>query len=230
MPLADVELVIFCATKHESVAACRVQRGEPRRVLVEGRRAILGQLAGRPCVTVASGLGLDALGRMFHAVTKGTRPRLIVNFGAAGAISRLPVGTLTIPREIVAYKWPTLEQEGEPIVCPVEALAQVVPSVRLTRAGSCPHDIRESVVRAKLLETLQIDTTDWETYRLALFCKSRRIGFVALRCITDFSDESAAITYGRNALHVLDSGAKLLEPLVEAAWGMLVEESPATEG
>jgi nucleoside phosphorylase len=227
MSLADVETVIFCATKHESVAACRVQGGAPQPALVEGRRAVLGELAGRPCVTVASGLGLDALDRMFRAVTTATRPRLLVNFGAAGAIGRLPVGTLTIPREIVAYTWPDLKQEGETIVRPVEPLAGVAPGVRLTRAGSCPHDIRDASVRTKLQESLGIDTTDWETYRVALFCRSRHIEFVALRCVTDFSDESTAVSYGRNALRVLDAGAQLLEPLVAKAWETLVEEAPA---
>lgn len=228
MPLADVEVVIFCATKHERVTACRVQGGPPQPVLVEGRRAVLGQLAGRSCATVAGGLGPDALDRMFRAVTAETRPRLLVNFGAAGAISRLPVGTLTIPREIVAYSWPDLRQEGETIVRPVEPLAEIAPGVRLTRAGSCPHDIRDAAIRAKLQESLGIDTTDWETHRLALFCKARRIEFVALRCITDFSDASAAVSYGHNALTVLDAGAQLLEPLIKTAWATLVEGAPAS--
>ena len=226
MPRADIELIIFCATKHESVAACRVQTPPPRPVTVGGRRALRGILAGRPCLTVASGSGPEAADRMCRDVTSEVHPRLIVNFGAAGAVGRLSVGTLTVPREILAYSWPKLEQEGETLVRPVESLADLVPSVRLTRAGSCPHDIRDAAIRDRLRDTLHIETTDWETYRLALFCESRRIPFVALRCITDFCDAAAPVTYGRNVLQVLDAGAKLLESLVEAAWTTLVQPPP----
>ncbi|HUT25961.1 MAG TPA: hypothetical protein VM492_16620 [Sumerlaeia bacterium] len=218
MQRVGIEVVVFSATKNEAVAARRVQR-EPFGNVALGRvQATVGHLGERTCLTVASGLGYKHLDRCFHELTRLFRPLLFVNFGAAGAVDRtMGIGTPTIPNEIVAYSWPDLELQGEPIRRPTDPLKRIARAVRITRAGSCLHDIRDAEIRDELRAKLRIDTTDCETYRLADFCGQRDIPFVALRMITDRADSIAGYHYGRSAAQVLETGAQLLAPLVEQA-------------
>jgi nucleoside phosphorylase len=146
------------------------------------------------------------------------KPRLFINFGAAGAINpKLEIGRVTVPKHIVGYTWPDFEPKGEPVECPVEPLGKIDRSIVITRAGSCPHDIRDAEKKTLLFERYQIDTTDWETHRLAEACRLLGTPFLAVRCVSDRSESRAGIEYARNATTALQRGARLLERLADGA-------------
>jgi adenosylhomocysteine nucleosidase len=213
-----VDVVVVCALTEESRAAQSVQTGPFEGVVCGGARAVLGTLGAARCLTLASGLGDARLDLCFQAVAERYRPRLLINFGSAGAIrGDLPVGAPTIPREVVSYSWPDLAPNGEAIPIPhAESLANLDSRLEITRAGTCPRSIEDEGVRDRLFRELRIDTTDWETYRLAAHCRERGIPFAALRCISDYAGAAAREEYQRNADSVLDLCAPLLVPLAES--------------
>lgn len=214
MTESAVDVIIFCAMSNEVVAVNLASQPPFEQVVCGRTRASIGTQDGLRCLTMASGFGEKRVARCFREVTEAYRPRLLINFGAAGAIRPgLEIGTSTIPQEVVAYSWPDLAPNGDPIAIPVEALRSVHHGLEITRAGSCLHDIRDEAIRARLAAELQIDTTDCETWQIASLCREARIPFLALRCITDHAGSTAGYEYGRNARNVLDRGARLLAPL-----------------
>jgi adenosylhomocysteine nucleosidase len=219
MVRVGIDVVVFCATEAEAMAARSVLR-EPFGHLLCGRvHATVGHLGGAVCLTVAAGMTRKRLENTLEAVTARFRPRLLVNFGAAGGVApEIEIGTPTLPREILSYTWPGLAVEGDLIECPAAArLTDLDPGVRTTRAGSCRREIRDDAVRHRLAQTLRLDTTDWETYSLADACRRLQIPFLALRCVTDHADSQARLDHSKNAAAVLARGACLLPQLAARA-------------
>ena len=216
MSESGVDVAIFCALANEAVAA-RFGQEEPYLPVKCGTaRASIAGWGSLRCLTIASGMGEGRLNRAFKAMMDQYNPRLVINFGAAGALRPgLPVGTPTMPNEVLKYLLPSGKTEGEPIRISSEILCNVSKSIELTRAGTCMGDIRDADIRNRIHRELGVDTTDCETYLVAERCRERRVAFIALRCITDHADAVAGYDYGHNARSVMDRCARLLRPLAE---------------
>ncbi len=222
----DIDLVIFTATSNEAVEARRVQREPFGKTTVGTVNASIGHLGKHTCLTVASGMSKRRLNNTFQDLARKFKPRLFINFGAAGAINpKLDIAKPTIPAEIVGYTWPDLDTRGQLISCPWKPLEKIDPSLTITKAGSCAHDIRDKEIRERLFQLYKIDTTDWETHRLAEACRLLKIPFLALRCISDHADARAGIEYSKNAQTALQRGARLLERIADKALDIIENES-----
>ncbi|NQU43915.1 hypothetical protein HQ520_11570 [bacterium] len=220
MPRAAIDLVILTASSIEALAVRQIQK-QPLREIPCGRStATLSHLGPYTCVTLSAGGGKKRIKSAYTSLFEMFEPRVFVNFGAAGGLNPdWPIGTITVPREIVSYTWPDLRPQGDPLVCEVEELRKAVPEIRISRAGSCPHDIRDAEIRKQLHRDLGLDTTDWETWRIARAAQLAEIPFIALRCITDRADEHAGTDYSRNVRAVLNRGAAALQKLAQAILG-----------
>jgi adenosylhomocysteine nucleosidase len=217
-----VDVVIFCATGNEAAAVRRVQAKPFRQVTCGGGRASLGSLGDLRCLTVEAGLGERRLARCFRAAAEKFRPRVVINFGAAGGIRpELEIGARTVPREILSYSCPDLKVSGDVIRPSVDSFQDLQEEIVLTRAGACRRFVHDDGARSRVFAELEIDTTDWETYRVASLCREHDIPFVALRCVTDHAGSVADLEYGAHSDRVLASGARLLGPLAERALGAL---------
>jgi hypothetical protein len=212
-----VDVAVFCVTRHEACAARGVLRGAPEPVVCGGRSAVIARLGTLETLVVSSGFKGD-IEPVLADIAEHFPPRLLINFGAAGAIADdLPIGAPTVPREIIAYDWPDLEQRGGAIRCAVQRIESRLPGIRFTaRAGSCAHTICDAAIRARLRESLRIDTTDWETYPLGLLAQRRGWDFLALRCVSDLANDASETDYRASVQSILDDGAKQLAPLAEA--------------
>ncbi len=223
-PLCASRWMWFCLpTRHEASAVRGVQRGSVHPFLLEGRRATLARLGPYSCLTLGLGFPCDDLEAPVAALASGFIPRLVGNFGAAGAINpHLFPGALTIPLEGVLYRQPDLNLE-DTVTLAIEpqqraALESAAEgNIRFTRAGTCPTPVCDEALRHRLRETLGVDTTDCETVLLARLSARYEWAFVALRVITDRAGSDAQAEYRRNASQALIRGAQLL-PILTRAW------------
>lgn len=212
---SSIDVLLFTATNVECLALYRALGDAQEFLDHPGGRAGLCEVDGRTILVAASGVGKGRMNKAFQSLAPVYKPRLFINFGAAGAVNpRIPIGAPCLPREIIGYVWPELEQRGEPIHCAVEKYLELHPALRMVRAGSCAHDIRHPEIRDRIREQHQIDITDWETHRLAEACRLQKLPFLALRCVTDHADHRAGIDFSRNAASVLERGARLLPPIL----------------
>ena len=219
-----VDLIIFCATKNEAIAARTAQREPFGRTTCGNTHATVAHLGPFTCVTLASGLKAPRLRQAFQNISATFAPRLFVNFGACGGIDpNLRIGDVTVPREIVLYALPDLKTDEKIIHPPVAPLEGAGLPIHLTRAGTCPQDVRSAETRDSIWSKIGAQTTDWETYRLADRCETQGFPFLAMRCVTDHADTNAGSDYGRHADRVLREAAALLP---EMAQRILAESAP----
>lgn len=218
MKRVAIDVAIFCATNNEASASRRMQKEPFGRVHCGPVKATVAHLGQRTCLTVASGMSAKRFRATFEAMMQTFEVKLLINFGAAGGVAPdLAIGTPTIPKEIIAYNYPELEQMGHTICCDTTGMSRIAERLTVTRAGSCPRDIRNAETREALFKKHRIHTTDWETWRLAALCEKHHLPFYALRCITDRADARAGIDYSRHAQTTLERSARLLEEMVEQA-------------
>lgn len=210
------DVLIVCATKSEAVAARSVQGEATERPRCGPALATVSPMDDYRCLTVASGLKASRLRQALDGALALGRPRLALNFGAAGGIGRdRRIGDITVPREIVSYVCPDLRADEKVVRCDIAALQDAKLPIVFTRAGTCPQDVRDDDLRSRIRSVLDIETTDWETYRLAELCEIRDLPFLAVRVVTDYADSRAGADYGRHADRVLRQAARILPDILK---------------
>ena len=163
-----LKVAIIAALEREVAGA--IKRWRTRKQEYGGRRY---QFYENPrAVLVCGGIGAEAARRACEAVIRLYQPRLIISVGLAGALDAgTPVGSLLIPSRIIdASDGSVLDlHEGQGTLVSWNAVANVQQ-------------------KAKLAKSYGANAVDMEAAAVARGAVARKVGFMAVKAISDAHD------------------------------------------
>ena len=213
-----IDIIILCAVRNEYKAAKSILNLDCRNAgILEGFISTEGRLNNSSCLIILMGVGGKRSKLCIQETLKIYKPSQVIVFGAAGAINpNLKIGVVTAPSVIINYKLPYLELEGNKMNTKVNKIKHKssINNIVITKAGTCERFIGSKKLRQSILNKLQLDTTDCETYYIACICEKMCIPFIAFRCITDSADNKAIFHYLFKAQKILNSGAQIVKEVL----------------
>lgn len=145
-----------------------------------------GLLRDRPTVVVQAGAGLQAAAQATGALIDGVRPRWIVSAGFAGGLSP------QIRRHDIVVADSLVDPTGtvQPLtlaIAPAELWQ--LPRVQVGRLLTVDQVVRLPAEKRAWGERTGALAVDMESAAVAAVCREHRVGFLAIRVITDPWDE-----------------------------------------
>lgn len=214
----SVDAIILCAVKNEFESIKLILREAVKdENPIDDLTYLKGMAGGYSCIAVLTGPNMENCTKNLFRVLNRYDTRLVLMFGAAGAINpKLKVGTVTMPSCVIRYGSSGFENrtEGE-ILLPNRGIEKLS-GIFITKAGTSPYFINSNKLKNKIFKELQIDTTDCETYYAAEVCRERSILFSAVRCITDNAGPWASAIYFLRSWKVLNKGAQEVYRIINA--------------
>ena len=182
----QADILILCALRPEASAIAGRMAGA-RCVAVGDFAGHLGGFSGKETLLVRTGPGSAAASSGLAAALNAFSPRLIVNFGTAGALAGdLHPGECVVSRVSRPYDPAILSAGAESELGPASApeielhehLAvqiSAMPGVRLASIGSADFSVADHDARSALRAQFGFDAVDWETYSVLRGARAARI-------------------------------------------------------
>jgi nucleoside phosphorylase len=225
-----IDLLIACALRPEASAIAGRMAGAGRKS-IGGFAGHRGLFAGRQTLLVRAGPGAAAARRGVACALGLAKPRLLIDFGAAGAVNpSLAPGDCLVSRTAIPYKPPAADRGAsaspagafEPalhrgVALPGSLCDQLsrAPGVRLGAFGSADYSVAGVEARAAIREQYGLDAVDWETFAVLSLAEEQELPAFAFRVITDLAGPHAGKEF--HALHrqLLAQAAERLARIVE---------------
>jgi adenosylhomocysteine nucleosidase len=233
----QIDILILCALRPEASAISSRMVGA-RCLDFESFAGHLGKFSGKTALLVRAGPGGEKSADGLQAALKEYHPRLIVNFGTAGAIADdLQPGDCVVSRESLAYDPAILGAadnangasfEDAPAIALNENLAGQLSKMaeyRLATFGSADYSVADNEARSTLRALFDLDVVDWETYSVLHAAKQAKVPAFSFRAVTDLAGPNAEQEFRDNHRRIVEDAGKRLGDLI----GKLDLENLTTE-
>lgn len=146
-----------------------------------------GRLANHPITWTISGVGRDAASRAAQLMIDGHRPHTLISAGFAGALAPdLEHGNVLIPDRILNDR-----HECVYTLVSIDQIPFLVTKTRKPRALiTVDSAITSKEAKAQLRKSSNADLVDMESAAVAQIAREADIPFLAVRAISDTSDET----------------------------------------
>jgi adenosylhomocysteine nucleosidase len=177
-------------------------------------RIYRGQLKGKPCILVLTGIGRRRADKATQFVLERFPVTALISIGFAGALTPdLKIGEVVVCSTVRrASGFEKVEGQAEAYAADPNLLAPASsgPGDGSTRflAGTCvttPRVVSGAQAKQELGREFQAQIVDMESYWIAMMASSRRVPFIAIRSVSDtLQDDLRAVD------HILDSEGRVL--------------------
>ena len=198
----------------QETAGLRRQMAVEEIVDGSGSKVYRGQLEGKPCLLLQTGIGRKRAEKATRFVLERYPVTAMISLGFAGALTPdLKIGDVVVCSTVCrASGFGKDDREAEPYAADASllALASGGPGDGSARflAGTCvttPGVISGARAKQELSREFQAQVVDMESYWIARVASARRLPFIAIRSISDtLQDDLRAVD------HILDSEGKVL--------------------
>ena len=165
-----------------------------------------------PLVIVISKVGQTHAAQATELLIEQHAPRVIINFGSAGAIGpEMQIGEVVIATATAEYKQPPPASLLSPIDPELLTIARAIPQIRTGPIVSADQNIESEAMKQDLFERYQALCGDWESAVVMRVCRENHIPSLAFRVVTDWGDEHASSDFQKHHVTVLSQATPLLE-------------------
>ncbi len=216
--MESIDILIVCALRPEA-SAISSRMVDARRVDVGDCAGHLGEFLKRNALLVRTGPGSQNSAEGLRAALKQFAPKLVVNFGTAGAIADdLEPGDFVVSRRSLAYDpaifgAPVGDDESAPIDLD-EELAAKMSEYRLATFGSADFSVADDEARSTLRALFDFDVVDWETHSVLCVAREAKIPAFSFRAITDLAGTDAEKEFRDNHRRIVEDAAMQLGELL----------------
>ncbi|MBQ4144368.1 MAG: hypothetical protein IJD43_12945 [Thermoguttaceae bacterium] len=187
-------IAVFFALKNESgYFEDRLEKTSC--VHANGFRIFSGTLGGNAFLSVVMGVGGSAAENAVEAVCRIHQPRMVISAGFAGGLDpKLPKNALFLPNEIVEADSMDWEKERlslfsrlSPELLPKELRKETCWGGRLLTVRKI---VTKTAEKQELALKYSAQAVDMETWKIAMYCRTLNLPFLAVRAISDAAGES----------------------------------------
>ncbi|MEI8354714.1 MAG: phosphorylase [Deltaproteobacteria bacterium] len=192
------QIIGLIAAMPEEISPLLKLVGAYNRSAVAGFNLYRFSLCGKSCLLMEAGIGLERAGRAAEALIASARPDCMISFGFGGAVRPgMAVGDLAVARSSRLYQGDNYEG-GETILLKVSAnIMRRVEAISVKQGCAARQGdfltTAEILSKRELVKNLLPDLVspvlDMETWAVARTAHREDIPFLAIRAISDASDE-----------------------------------------
>lgn len=147
-------------------------------------------IGGAQCVLVESGMGLKRAAAAMEAFIAAVKPRVIVNFGFAGAVlPGLKAGDILLGEQSLLFDSRAFT-DGAPLASPERLIPGLFPGTIITADAI----VEKKGIASILPAGLRNPALDMETWGAALVAEKHGIPLYSVRGISDPADEELGFT------------------------------------
>lgn len=189
---------------------------------VAGFKGWRGLLAGREILVLSGAVGADKARQAVAYAAETWNPRLVVRYGAAGAVSpALRVNDLIMPRWLIKLD---IAEDFDPAVVERVPGTHIIDTVAVNalldpaaayrkiviteRAGEIDFALKSTRLRAWAQDTYGIDSVDWESYSVVKSAQEIGLKACAFLSITDDCGDGALDMFKKNLVRSTRRGGK----------------------
>jgi len=209
-----VQMIALSGAFSQEIAGLRRQMAVEEVAANPVCRVYRGQLAGKPCLLLQTGIGRKRAENATRFVLERYPVTAMISLGFAGALTPdLRIGDVVVCSSVRrASGFGKDEGEAEPYAADASllALASGGPEDESTRfpAGTCvttPRVVSGARTKQELSREFQAQVVDMESYWIAGIASGHHVPFIAIRSVSDtLKDDLRAID------HILDSEGRVL--------------------
>ncbi|MBF0279183.1 MAG: 5'-methylthioadenosine/S-adenosylhomocysteine nucleosidase [SAR324 cluster bacterium] len=139
-------------------------------------------------------------------------PRLLINFGSAGAISQeVSIGSVVVASATAEYQQTPPDSLLVKTDSELLELVHSIPQILTGPIVSADQNIESDFLKQELFFRYQALCGDWESAVVMKVCEQHQISALAFRVVSDFGDAEALSDFKRHHAYVLFKAAPLLE-------------------
>ncbi|MBO5438762.1 MAG: hypothetical protein J6A23_13965 [Thermoguttaceae bacterium] len=186
-------IAVFFALKNES-GYFEDRLKKTSCVHANGFRIFSGTLGKHAFLSVVTGAGESAAGNAAEAICRIHQPRLVISAGFAGGLApELPKHALFLPNEFAGTDSADWEKERLSLFSRLSPEHLPTELRKETRFGGRLLTVRNIVTKTEEKRELALkysaQAVDMETRRLAKYCRTQNLPFLAVRSISDAAGE-----------------------------------------